>query len=228
VHALRPLLSRREPGEVAAEIERLWKDFLVRDIAFFDDAIRADGDDYLAAVLTLVIEKNLPIRFHAINAMHLRGFSAELALLVKRAGFATLRFGLESADAERAASLGNKASLDDLHEAVRHLRAAGYDAGEIGVYLLAGLPGQGPSEIESGISAVHKTGARPYLTEYSPVPHSPMWEEAVAAARLDISREPLFHNNTLIPCARPDLTFTELYRLKKIARDPFRTAREIA
>ena len=226
IHVMRPRLERREPEAVLAEIERLRRDFGVRDIALFDDAIRAAGDDHLVSILEGVINRGLRIRFHAINALHLRGFSAEMAHLLRRAGFATLRFGLETLEAERAKVLGSKASRDDFYAALTYLKEAGYDPRELGIYLLAGLPGQGPAEIEAGIREVIRAGARPYLTEYSPVPGSPMWEEAVKAARYDIVSEPLFHNNTLIACAGPDLDYAELERLKRIAREPFRAARD--
>jgi hypothetical protein len=116
--------------------------------------------------------------------------------------------------------------MDDFRGALDHLLAAGYAGREIGVYLLAGLPGQGAAEIEAGVREVLRSGARPFLTEYSPVPGSPLWEQAVRSARLDIGGEPLFHNNTLAPCAGPDLGYAELDRLKNIARGPFRTARD--
>ncbi|HUT53204.1 MAG TPA: B12-binding domain-containing radical SAM protein [bacterium] len=226
VHVLRPRLEAREPGAVVDEIERLARDYSVRDVALFDDSIRAGGDGRLTELLEAVVERRPAVRFHAINAMHLCGLSNGLARLLKRAGFITLRFGLETTDPARAAALGGKASLDDFHGALASLKEAGYGGREIGVYLLAGLPGQGPAEIEAGVREVLRAGARPFLTEYSPVPGSPMWEEAVRSARLAIASEPLFHNNTLVPCARPDLDYDELDRLKNIARGPFRTARD--
>jgi radical SAM superfamily enzyme YgiQ (UPF0313 family) len=225
VHVLHPRLLRRDPGEVLDELEKLSTDFGARDVAVLDDAIRAGGDGHLTALLEGVIGRDLAFKFHAINALHLKMFTPELAWLLRRAGFATLRFGLETADPALAKKLGGKAFLDDLHQAVSCLAAAGYEPRKIGVYLLAGLPGQKPLEIESGIKEVIRAGAQPFLSEYSPVPGSPMWGEAVAASRFDIEREPLFHNNSLLPCAHPELDYLELDRLKKQARGPFRTAR---
>ncbi len=33
-----------------------------------------------------------------------------------------------------------------------------------------------------------------------PIPHTPLWGEAVASSPYDLVSEPLFHNNTLLPC----------------------------
>jgi radical SAM superfamily enzyme YgiQ (UPF0313 family) len=216
-HGLHPRVMRREPEVVAEELTRLARDYGVGDAAIFDDAIRAGGDEHFIAVLEAVVRRGAPMRLHAINALHLRGLSAELAGLMRRARLMTLRFGLETADADRAAALGDKADLDDLHQAAAHLTAAGYRGREIGVYLLAGLPGQRPAEIESSIRAVLAAGARAYVSEYAPTPGSPLWAEACAASRLDLN-EPLLHNNLLRACAHPELTEAEVWRLKALAR----------
>jgi hypothetical protein len=50
------------------------------------------------------------------------------------------------------------------------------------------------------VDVVNRAGAIPYLAEYSPIPHTPLWERAVASSPYDLASEPLFHNNTLLPC----------------------------
>ena len=50
------------------------------------------------------------------------------------------------------------------------------------------------------IEFVEKIGAVPYLSEYSPIPHTVLWERAVRESEYDIVSEPLFHNNSLLPC----------------------------
>lgn len=226
VPTLQPRLQRREPAAVVGEVERLHREFGVMDIAFYDDALRAGGDGHLTALLEGIVRLGLPVRFHAVNALHLRGLSRELAVLMRRARLATLRFGLEAADRERSLLLGDKADLEDLKIAVGHLRAAGYESGEIGVYLLAGLPGQPRSELESGVRAVISAGARPFLSEFSPTPASPVFAEAARRARLDLKAEPLYHNNSLLACAEAELDGPALSGLKKLAREPFGPARE--
>ena len=219
---LNPRLSRRPPEDAAEEIEKLCRDHGAADIAFYDDALLAGGDAWLLDILASLDRRGRRPGLHAINALHLRGFTPELARALWRANFRTIRFGLETADPARGEDLGNKAGIEDLTRATDWLREAGYEAGEIGVYLLAGLPGQRPAEVEAGVRAVLAAGARPYLTEYSPVPGTALWPAAIAASPYDIAAEPLFHNNTMLSAAPPEFTPEEMQRLKDMTRAPFR------
>jgi len=97
-----------------------------------------------------------------------------------------------------------------------NLKHAGFSTSQIGAYMLMGLPGQSYSQVEDTIKYVCKIGARPYLSEYSPIPHTKMWEDAVNASRFDIASEPLFHNNTLIPCWDGE-NLSKVSTLKKLA-----------
>ncbi|HSD94851.1 MAG TPA: hypothetical protein VLA94_05445, partial [Syntrophales bacterium] len=89
---------------------------------------------------------------------------------------------------------------------------------DIGIYLLCGLPGQEAREVEEGIDLVRRAGARPILAEYSPIPGTPLWDEALRHGRYDIGHEPLFHNNSLMPCLKPDISPTDVQALKRRAR----------
>ena len=217
-HRLHPSLERRAPEAVLEEIEKIYRERGVRDFAFYDDALLEDAEHHLAPLLEELLGLKLPLRFHATNGLSLRGLTAELARLLHQNGFATLRFGLETTDPERQRRLGPKAFADDLEQAMGYLTRAGYQPHEVGIYLLAGWPGQTPAEMEADIRAVRRAGARPYLSEYSPIPGSALWDEAVRTARYDIAAEPLFHNNTLLACAGPEWTPREMSRLKSLAR----------
>jgi radical SAM superfamily enzyme YgiQ (UPF0313 family) len=98
------------------------------------------------------------------------------------------------------------------------LKQAGYKSEEIGIYLLCGLPGQRAAEVEESIRFVKSSGARPIIAEYSPIPGTDLWNDAVAASPYPIDREPLFHNNSLLPCQNSDLTYERYQKLKLICR----------
>ena len=98
---------------------------------------------------------------------------------------------------------------------MRHLKNAGYKTEEIGIYLLCGLPGQSAAEVSDSIEFVHECGAKPVLAEYSPIPGTNMWAEAVTASPFDIQEEPLYHNNSLLPCRNDDFSYAVYEELKK-------------
>ncbi|HEX9950091.1 MAG TPA: B12-binding domain-containing radical SAM protein, partial [Thermodesulfobacteriota bacterium] len=105
----------------------------------------------------------------------------------------------------------------EFQSALHNLRQAGYAPGEIGTYVLAGLPGQARAEVEETISFVTECGARPYLAEYSPIPGTPLWQEAVQCSPFDLQGEPLFHNNTILPCRWDGFDWDDLQTLKAMA-----------
>ena len=117
-----------------------------------------------------------------------------------RTGFRTIRLGLEALDMAFHRDLDNKIKEGDFERAVRNLRTAGYGSRQIGAYILMGLPGQSAESVAETIALVGSAGASPYLSEYSPIPHTALWEKALTSSEYDLSREPLFHNNTLLAC----------------------------
>jgi radical SAM superfamily enzyme YgiQ (UPF0313 family) len=96
--------------------------------------------------------------------------------------------------------LDKKISEGEFEKAVHHLKEAGFSKKQIGAYILMGLPGQSVESVINTIRFLAETGATPYLAEYSPLPHTQMWEKAIASSDYDLVSEPLFHNNTLLPC----------------------------
>ena len=101
---------------------------------------------------------------------------------------------------------------------MENLTRAGFQADQIGVYLLCGLPGQKPAEVAESIRMVRNHGARPYLAEYSPIPGTPFWPEALNCSPFDLANEPLFHNNSILPCQSKHFGLEELQELKQLCR----------
>ena len=134
------------------------------------------------------------------------------------AGFATIRFGFESSNPRTQLNTGGKVNNDQLQAAVRYLTEAGYKSEDIGIYLLCGLPGQEAAEVRDSIRYVQSHGARPIIAEYSPIPGTALWECGSNGSRFDLKGEPLFHNNSLLPCSSEKLT-PEMYNdLKMMTR----------
>jgi radical SAM superfamily enzyme YgiQ (UPF0313 family) len=192
--------TRRHPDDVLGEILYWYERFSVRDFAFYDDALLIRGGGFRTGILEPLIRKGLPLRFHAPNGLHAREIDPLTAKLLYRSGFKTIRLGFESADFPFRQGLDNKLAEGEFEKAVCHLKGAGYKAKEIGAYILMGLPGQTVRSVAETVRAVAAAGGVPYLAEYSPIPHTGLWARAVAASEYDIAEEPIFHNNTLLPC----------------------------
>jgi radical SAM superfamily enzyme YgiQ (UPF0313 family) len=159
--------------------------------------------------------RNLSCQFHCPNGLHLREIDKELSKLLYDSGFKTIRFGFETADFQRQKQTGGKVINEELLNGVRHLKNVGYKIDDIGIYLLCGLPGQSAAEVSASIEFVRKCGAKPVLAEYSPIPGTNMWAEAVIASPFDIQNEPVYHNNSLLPCRNNDFSFDVYEELKK-------------
>jgi radical SAM superfamily enzyme YgiQ (UPF0313 family) len=215
---LYPAFEARSPGDVLDEIEKRVA-IGIRHFVFFDDALLYQAEKRLIPLLEGVIARGLDIRFHAPNGLHVGSISKELARLMKRAGFETLRLGVESLDPDRQRRLGGKVAGGAFETAAERLVGAGFDPGGIGVYILFGLPGQDLDEVRGTIQAVRSVGCRPYLAEYSPLPGTPLWEEAVRVSPFDLAAEPLYQNNSFFPCRGPEFSWERIWEIKRLVKE---------
>lgn len=199
-HFLNPRFITRDPHPVLEEILHWHRTAGVQDFAFYDDALLVGFEKHLGPILEALVKQDLGLRFHTPNALHVKELSTEAADLLWRAGFKTIRLGFETSDMTMHQCLDEKFSEGDFESAVRSLLKAGFAKEQIGAYILAGLPGQSVRSVQESAEFVRRTGAVPYLAEYSPIPHTPLWDRAVASSQYDLVSEPLFHNNTLLPC----------------------------
>ena len=204
VYCASPFLSegflRRDPLDVVEEIGHWTTCFGISNIAFYDDALLIEPSNHFVSIIKKVMERGIHCNFHTPNAMHIREIDEEVAELLFRSGFKTIRLGFESSNEATQIETGGKVNNQEFERAVKNLKRAGYSKEEIGVYIMAGLPGQRAGEVEESIDFVKKAGAKPMLVEYSPIPHTPMFEKAKKMSSFDLENEPLFHNNSILPC----------------------------
>jgi pyruvate-formate lyase-activating enzyme len=210
---------RRDPLKVADEITFWNHSRGIRDFSLYDDAFLVNPQVMAIPLLEEIIKRDLKCRFHCPNGLHLREVNDTIARLLFKAGFVTLRFGFESANSDAQIETGGKVSNEELLAAVRSLKKAGYPNRDIGIYLLCGLPGQKASEIRESIRFVQSCGARPILAEFSPIPGTALWEWSLRTSIYPIGDDPLFHNNSLLPCGSEDLTHEDFKALKRLARE---------
>jgi radical SAM superfamily enzyme YgiQ (UPF0313 family) len=213
---LQPRFRERSPENILEEIRHWHQGFGVKDFAFYDDALLTHFEQRLGPVLERVIREGWDLRFHAPNALQVREIDRPRARLLFRAGFKTLRLGVETTNWERQRTWGGKVDRESLQQAVGALLENGFSGEQIGVYLLAGLPGQSLREIGGSIVEIKEMGLRPRLAEYSPIPGTPLWPEACAVSRFPLAEEPLYQNNSLFPCLSP-FSREQVQQLKDLA-----------
>ena len=215
---LQPQLRRRRPASVVDEMAFWHAEHAVRDFAFYDDALLVDADRHAIPLLEKIIAADMQVRLHTPNALHIREITLPLAKQMVRAGFHTVRLGLETAAFDSREEIDHKVTATDFKRAVKHLRSAGFGAEQVGAYLLAGLPGQTPDAVAASIEVVKRTGVTPVIAHYTPIPHTPLWPAAVAASRYDLEADPIYTNNAIFPCQSEAFSWEVLTRLKNLAR----------
>jgi len=215
-HFLNPERMVRSPESVVEEIKYWHEKYDVEDFVFYDDALLVDAEKHAAPIFEGIINSGLNIRFHTPNAVHIRGISRQTAQLMFRAGFKTLRLGLETASFDKRAELDTKVTAEEFKRAVTCLIGAGFDKNMIGAYLLAGLPGQNMTSIENSIEIVRQNNVTPVLAYYTPIPHTALWPKAVASSRYDLESDPVFTNNAILPCQKDPFSWKTLSHLKHL------------
>jgi radical SAM superfamily enzyme YgiQ (UPF0313 family) len=215
-HRLQPRRRRRDPLAVVTEIEHWHHRHGVRDFVFYDDALLIDAETHALPLFEALVRKTRGLRFHTPNALHIRQISPEAAELMFRAGFETVRLGLETAAGVDERRRDRKVGLQEFKTAARHLTSAGFSAREVGAYLLAGLPDQNIHALEKSIRAVKSVGIRPILAYYTPIPYTTLWKRAVAVSRFDLQADPIYTNNAIFPCQTEAFSWEALARLKRL------------
>jgi len=217
-HRLQPRLRRRSPASIAEEIGFWHEKHGLRDFAFYDDALLVDAEEHVIPILEKITAAGMDIRLHTPNALHIREITLSLARMMATAGFHTIRLGLETTAFDHREKLDRKVTASEFMQAVENLRTAGFQAEQVGAYLLAGLPGQTAEAVAASIDVVKNAGVTPVIAHYTPIPHTAMWPAAVAASRYDLEADPIYTNNAIFPCQRGSFSWEVLTRLKSLAR----------
>jgi len=211
---LEPKLRQRSPENVFKEIKHWHQTHGIKNFAFYDDALLVNARQYAFPLFEKIIASKMELFFHTPNALHIKAITQEAAELMFKAGFKTIRLGLETTDFSNSRNHDVKVTRNEFYTAVENLKAAGFEKKQIGAYLLCGLPGQNLDGVENSMELVRQTGIQPVLAYYSPIPHTPMWETAKEHSKFNLLEHPVFTNNTLFPCVNSDIDLKRISRLK--------------
>ncbi|MBF0204545.1 MAG: radical SAM protein, partial [Desulfamplus sp.] len=159
-----------------------------------------------------------PLSFHTPNALHIRQITRNVADMMFKTGFQTIRLGLETTDFSTSRKEDIKVRQDEFYHAVAMLKQAGFKKEQIGAYLLCALPYQNLDDVEHSIMLVNQAGIMPVLAYYTPIPHTRMWKKALACSEFDLENNPLLTNNALLPCLNKKEDIKRISELKKMTR----------
>jgi radical SAM superfamily enzyme YgiQ (UPF0313 family) len=196
--------EQRTPASVAAEIESHRARFGTRDFSFYDDALLVNKERHIVPLLERLVAAAVPLRFHTPNGLHLRAIDPPLARLLRRAGFASLYLSLESTDPCLLREKTPKASPEELAPALAALESAGYRRRDIGVYLIAGLPGQDAASVKESVGFVRSLGATPRVAFFSPIPRTDEWAGLSSRGLVTDETDPLLHNKLAFAYLKAD------------------------
>jgi radical SAM superfamily enzyme YgiQ (UPF0313 family) len=204
VHQLSPAgFLPRAPGRMVEEIAWCVESLGARDVAFYDDALLVDAAHHIHPILDGVIERGLGVRLHTPNGLHARFIDRRLALKMRRAGFVTIRLGLETTDPDDQWRDGGKVDDATFAHAVGALFDAGFSAREVAAYVLIGRPGQSVEKARATVAFAHRLGVQVRSAQFSPIPGTAEWQMALAVGCAALDADPLLHNNSIYPCADP-------------------------
>ncbi|RMF66908.1 MAG: radical SAM protein [Calditrichaeota bacterium] len=208
----------RDPRAVVAEIEWDLKRHGVREIAFYDDALLTNHRNHLQIILDEVVRRGWRLCFHTPNGLQCKLIEAEVAQLMRRAGFQTIRLSYESGNPARRRDMSNKVSDEHFGRAVRILFAAGFVKGQLDAYVMMALPGQSIEEVLRSMAFVHSHGVKVRLAAFSPIPGTVDWRRAIERGTLHADDDPLLTNNSIVPVRPAGTTFHTFEKLSLLAK----------
>jgi radical SAM superfamily enzyme YgiQ (UPF0313 family) len=215
---MHPDIVRRKPENTADEI-LFWHDHGVNRFVIYDDNFLFKKEDFAKPLLKHIIKFPFTVNIYNPNAINAAMVDEELAFLLVDAGFKEVRIGLETINPLIQKTTGGKVNLEAFEKALNFLVRAGFSAKTINIYILAGLPFQKWGDVKETIDYIAGLGAKTHIAEYTPIPHTPMFDEFKSYARYPIADNPVYQNNALFPFAWQGFTDDNLSFIKQYAKE---------
>ncbi len=215
---LRERIVRREPGSVLGEM-MYWNEKGVSRFVLYDDGFLAGANTFAKPLLRGIARLPFDVALCNPNALNASLIDGEVADLLKRARFEEVRLGLETSDPLRQRATGGKVDGRAFEIAVKCLLDAGFRGNAVHAYVLAGLPLQRWEEVVETVDYAAGFGIKVDLAQYTPIPHTRMFQQYQHLARYPIAEEPLFQNNALFPFAWEGFTDDDMNRVKAYVRE---------
>jgi radical SAM superfamily enzyme YgiQ (UPF0313 family) len=172
-------VKNRTPEDIADEMEQKYRDFGVREFAFYEDNLLFNREDFLAR-LTEIRKRGLKITIYAPEGIEPRLVELELLQEMRATGFRKLHLALETIDNEVARGWNRKqATIEKFEHAVEVANQAGWTVGsqDLNAFVIFGIPDEDlQATVSSALYASQKVGSViPML--FTPVPGSILFEQ---------------------------------------------------
>ncbi|MGA7702542.1 MAG: radical SAM protein [Thermoguttaceae bacterium] len=176
------LLRQRSAENVAAEIEHLWNEYHVREIAFVDDTftLRPQRIRELFAILD-----RKGIRFPWTCMSRVSAVDEDLLRFMRDHGCWHISFGIESGNEEILKRIKKKISLEQARQVIGWCAKLGIRTKG---FFIVGHPGETLETIDESIrEALRMKLDDVVVTINTPIPGSPQYKEAAANGTLDVT-----------------------------------------
>ncbi len=196
-----------QPNYLRRSIDTVWEEILfcvdrynIKDFAVYDDAVLYEADKLFIPLLERIISRGISVRIHLPNGVHIKYVNRFILKTMKKAGVVTLRFGYESGYKEHLRYTGGKVYRNMLKETMMHVKEC--DFPDVGVYVMAGLPGSVPEQTIEEMKSVASLGAAVKPVFISPVPGTEIFMK-YAGTFPELLSDPRTHNDTYFTTKLP-------------------------
>jgi radical SAM superfamily enzyme YgiQ (UPF0313 family) len=171
-------LRHRDPEDIAEELAQKQRNFGIREVAFYEDNLLFNRDDFLAR-LEAIERRGLKFEIYAPEGIEPRLIEKELLSRMKSAGFEKIHLALETIDDNISRKWNRRqATIEKFDRAVDIAQECGFRVGsqDLNAFVLFGLPGESfQAVVNTALYASHRVGSVvPML--FTPVPGSMMFE----------------------------------------------------
>ncbi len=197
----RQRVQYRDPEDVAEEIAQKVRDYHIREVAFYEDNLLFDREQFMAR-LDAMEQRGLKLELYAPEGMEPRLIEQELLARMRRAGFEKIYLALETIDNNVSRNWNRyQASVEKCDQAVSIAQECGFRVGsrDLNAFVLFGLPGEDlQAVVDTAVYASHRVGSVvPML--FTPVPASALFKEYETYLLDDMGWDLQHLNGKLLP-----------------------------
>jgi radical SAM superfamily enzyme YgiQ (UPF0313 family) len=205
----------RSTENILQEIDLLESRYGVRTFTFVDDNFTSNRQRAMALFEKLA-DRDPGISFTFPNGVRVDSLDPELLKLMEAAGCFLMGLGIESGSDAVLEMMGKKQTTARIRETVELVKRT--TSIQMTGFFILGYPGETLADVEKTIQfAIDLPIHHAHLSQFMPIPHTPVYEEMLDKGWLDPERmNPELITNDKSPLNLPGLPSDRLLRLQRI------------